>query len=694
MCCIAAITLAATGSTTLAATDALLPQHRTLFLTERFTPTTMRGPLASGERPENLLALRGEREGFQFAVRNDTAAPLQLRARIVADASLASERSRGHVDWELLRVATVHLERGSTDMHTGAGEYADPLPPFGVGSAGTLQVAPGRWGGVVVLMAVRTDAVAARHAGTLELYSGSGSSEIVRARQRFSLDVRGRTLLRPGSRGAFTTVMGVEGDAYWLQHPALRRGPAEGYPVHADRMAQLAGLLSFLDSRGVTPRNMPFAEPAASGLYTCSFDSPGSPPPYRFRDQLAYRYLQPRRSIDAQVHQFRTRVLPSTTSGCNQDRSGDEFTGTRDPRRTRAVKQDDLLAPSFRRFVERVAATWRSSGWFGAATYVFNPFDEPSDTTAAQRRTMSTQVPLANVLLHRAVRGKAKVAITSWPRDSRSHRICRTVRGGGRRCSTLSGDAHSNRRLWDGRGLDDVDVWIAPFSRLFGRTTPGSLRPYRVAGRRAREYSNRLAAIRKARSSRETWAYNFFTATRTMPQLSIDAPGTDARIQYWLLARDGHTGLYVSNSMLGWGSVTRRLPNGLRRKGNPWDGATYFQHARFGFAAGWGTLVYPGYRPQLGLFGERARTGTDVRPVTSLRMEGMRDGQEDADLVAMYRARFGASATNAQLRSIFPGRYRTLPRTLGNVVMPYWSRERLAQRLETRRRTMIRRLST
>lgn len=40
-----------------------------------------------------------------------------------------------------------------------------------------------------------------------------------------------------------------------------------------------------------------------------------------------------------------------------------------------------------------------------------------------------------------------------------------------------------------------------------------------------------------------------------------------------------------------------------------------------------------------------------------------------------------------------PGRYRTLPKSVGNVVTPVWSNANLAQRREVRRRAMISRLS-
>lgn len=683
-------TLLAASAPAAAAADAFAGPTRSLFLSERFTPTGVRPPLTRGPQPHQLVALRGEREGFQLALRNDTGGSLALRARILPDAALAREQASGRIDAELLRVLTVHVPRGSTGMGTSGGAYADPMPPFGTGTAGSLQVPAGQWGAVSVLLAVRTDATAARYAGTLELYTGTGAGERVRARQPFTLTVRPRTLLRPGARHAFNMVLGVEGETYWLQHSAMRNGRSAGYPSSGDRMLQLDGLLSFFDSRGATPIQFPFATPDGSGRYGCVYDAPGDAPARSFREHLS-RYFARLRELDRETRQFRARVIPTRSSNCNQDDTRDDFHGTVDHLRTPSVKQDDSLDPGFTGFVDRVDEAWRAAGWYGPRTYAFNPFDEPGDATAAQRRTMNTQVPAANVAIRRAVQGRARIALTSWPRQAGLRRVCRTV-SGTRRCTRFDGEQYGNRRLWDGRGADDVDVWVAPLSRMHGRVPTAAI-PSWARQLRTREYADRLAAVRRQGPTKETWGYNFFTATRTMPQLSIDAPGTDARLHGWLLARDGHTGLFVSNSMMGWGTEVRRLDNGLRRKGNPWDEATYFQHRNFGYAAGWGTFVYPGYRPELGLASEEQRNTAGARPVTSLRMEGLRDAQEDANLVAMYRARFGAAATNAQLRRIFPGGSRRVHRKLGNVVLPTWSNANLAQRLEARRRAMIMRLS-
>lgn len=673
------------------AADALMPETRTLFMTERFTPTSMRAPLAGAIQPHDVVTLRGEHEGFQFAIRNSTGAPLSLTARLTGDPALEAERASGGIHLAALRVRMVDLPRGSTGMGTAGGRYADALPPFGSGAPGRLSIEPGAWGGVAVLARVRTDARAGSYAGTLELVSGSGRSELVHARQAFTLSVRGSTLLQAGAPGAFTTVMDVEGESYWLQHEAMRNGPSR-YPTWPDRMAQVTGLMSFLDSRGITPATMRFGAPSTTGSYTCAYDPPGEVGRYAFRSQLTQRYFDQAREIDPGTARFSTRVAPNRTTGCNPDRATDDFHATYDRARTPGVKQDDVLHPRAASFFARVSGAWRSNSWFGRRTYTFNPFDEPGDATAAQRATMRTQVPAANVALHRAYGSRAKVALTSWPRDSRSRRICRPY-GTGVRCTTMSGDQFSNRAMWDGRGADDVDVWVAPISRLFGRTTPSTLRAYGAAARRDREYANRLAGIRRAKSGRETWAYNFFTASRVMPQLTIDAPGTDARLQYWLLARDGHTGLYVSNLMLGWGATVQRLPNGLRRKGDPYAEASYFQHRQYGYAAGWGTFIYPGYNPGIGLVGEDARNSVRARPASSLRLEAMRDGQEDANLAAMYRTRFGNAALQAQMRAIFPGAVRALPASLGNVVIPSWSNRNLSQRLEARRRAMIDRLA-
>lgn len=666
---------------------ALLPTH-TLLLTERFTKNAgpVGGQAGGPDTTRSLVTMLGEREGFQVAVRNNSQQALNVVARINADKSL--EGAAGTVDVELLRVGFVNVPVPSTKLGTKAGEYADPLPPLAssdTGEPNLMTIQPGEWAGVVALARVRTTASAGTYTGAVEIISGQD----VVARQPFSIDVRGVRLMQDGDPGSFTTTANVEGEAYWLQHKDMRNRVGTNF---ADRMAQLGGLISFLESRGITPLEMPFGNPSKSGAYSCSFQSKGVPSQSFFR-QLVGRYYAGTSDIDPTRSKFGVRFAPHRTAGCDLDKRTQYFEPTLPA--GSSAKQDDRFNPAASKFYKNVRSAWNSGNLWGKRTYVKHAFDEPSGSKAAYRRTMDREVPKATIAAHKAFGKSAKVIIADWPRDSRSSKTCRKF-GSGQRCTNLSGDEWSNKKQWDGKGADDPDAWMVPFSRLYGRTTsPKLARDYKV--NREQDYARRLASIRKLKGGRETWAYNFYTADRRMPQLSIDAPGTDARLQYWMLARDGHTGLYVSNVMIGWASAPQYYPNTrLLRKGDPYEQALYFQHGTYGSAAGWGTFIYPGYVPSLGLDGEQSRNSEQSYPVSSLRLEGMRDGAEDANLQSMYRKAKGEAAYKNLMQSIFPGRYIPLTgNKLGNVVTLYYDNENdLAGRMEAARRAMIDGLSS
>lgn len=664
---------------------AMLPTQ-TLHLTERFTAGGPSGGQAGGPgTSRDLIALRGEREGFQVAVQNTTGGALRLDARVIPDNGLAA--AAGTIDFELLRVGFVRVPQGSTRLGTSGGDYADPLPPLrpDSGAAGLLQLGAGEWGGVAIIARIRTNAPVGAFGGNVELFAG----DTVLARQPFTLDVRNATLLQGGDRGAFVTSTQVEGEAYWLQHPDMRDRP-RGSSLWPSRMAQMGGLGKFLDDRGLAPVEMPFGNPSGAGTYSCSLDMRGIGR-QTFLSQLLDRYFAGSNDVDPGRGTFRTRFAPAATAGCDPDKRTDHFEGTV-PAGTGA-KQDDRFNPAAPAYWSRIRSAWDSNGLWTPRTYVKHPFDEPSATTAAYRRTMDVEVPKATVALRRAFGSKAKIVLADWPRDNRMTRKCRRF-GTGQRCTNLSGDEYTNRKQWDGMGADDPHVWMVPFSRMYGRTTPSTVaRDYRV--NRDRDYANRLNQIKKLRGGREIWAYNFYTADRRMPQLTIDAPGTDARLQYWMLAREGHHGLYFSNLMAGWGQNVQLQPGtNVRRKGNPYDEATYFKHSVYGVAAGWGTFIYPGYRPELGLVGEDARNSERAQPVTSLRLEGIRDGNEDANLHAMYRRAKGEAAYQALVRGVFPGSYQPLTgNTLGNVMMIRYSNAGLADRMDSVRRQMIQELT-
>ncbi|MCW2956918.1 MAG: hypothetical protein JWO69_1787 [Thermoleophilia bacterium] len=676
-------------------------ETRTLFMSERFSPTAGpdRAALTGAVVPERIVALRGEREGFQFAIKNPTGSNLNLSARVLPDAALAAAQPAGAISFEILRAAFANVSTPSSSLDKKAaprGMYQDALPPLRNDTAGgQLAIPGGQWGGIALLAAVRTNATPGTYGGTIELYDAR--SQDVYGRQAFTLDVRTPQLLQTGEKGSFKTVMHVEGDAYWLQHEAMRRGvkgTTGGFPTDPDRMLQLQGLMSFLDSRGISLNEQPFGGPSASGSYSCDYtSSAGTVPRFGFLEQTAQRYFGVERDIAPGTLQFPARMFPAATAGCASASGSftNDFDGKIDKYRTPTIKQDDVLDPKAGAFWRSVASTWKARSMFGTNTYVKNPFDEPSNTgknaTDTKRRTAQyvNEVPKANKLLHAALKGtNTKVVLSDWPRDNKKKRVCRPGS-----CATISGDGFSNRKMWDGRGTDDVDVWVAPFSRLFGRPVhPRIKKSYKINN--DREYADRLTKIKRLKGGREVWAYNFYTANSRQPQLTIDAPSTDARMNYWLLAREGHTGLYVSNTMLGWGTKVDRNPGGTQRKGNPWSGVNYFRHANYGVAAGWGTFIYPGYNPDLGLSTEADRNTASTRPVTTLRLEGMRDGQEDANLVQMYRTKFGNAKVQQLMKPIFPGTYVTLPSKLGQVVTPAYSNNTsLAQRMETQRRAMI-----
>ncbi|MBC7460434.1 MAG: DUF4091 domain-containing protein [Thermoleophilia bacterium] len=661
--------------------DALV-EGRTLFETERFTPVG--GPSnarVGATLPEDVYALAGETEAFQFVIHNTSAATLEL------DGSIAGLPAG--VTGTLLRVASVNIPDGSSNYGTAGGTYTDPLPPLrATSSAGALSIPAGAWGGVLVSFNISAGAAAGDTPGTVELFANRGKT--VYGRSGFTLHVRrasGNPLLQAGATGSFMTTLGVEANQYWLGHTAMRNGADKRFPGNvspADRTAQLAGLYAFLNEHGITPLDLGAAGVDGAGNGTCSLNGTS------FFDQA--------RTYFANGALF-SRWMPYRSTGCDIDSGADDFTAVTDPKHTASLKQDDALDARAPGFWSNVSKAWSANGLFTTRTYVKNPFDEPSDATAAQRVQMNVELPKSNIALHKAVGTKAKIVLAGWPRDERRLKACKKV-GKKTPCRVYEQDLYGNRKLWDGKGADDVDVWMVPFSRMFGRVTSPWMKSFKTGGtkiNRDREYINRLAAIRAKHRGGETWGYSFYTADKNTMQTTIDAPGTDARLQYLLAAREGLTGLYISNLLMGWGNpdTATKLDAVHYKNGDPYTQTPYFKHPVYGTAAGWGTYIYPGYSPQYGLTTETDRNSAAGRPVSSLRLEAMRDGQEDANLAIMYRNRFGQKKLEAQLAALFPNKpYRQQTRSLGQVVFPTYSNVDMAARMETVRRAMINELSS
>ncbi|GAC1537876.1 MAG: hypothetical protein NVS2B9_04300 [Myxococcales bacterium] len=136
------------------------------------------------------------------------------------------------------------------------------------------------------------------------------------------------------------------------------------------------------------------------------------------------------------------------------------------------------------------------------------------------------------------------------------------------------------------------------------------------------------------------------------PTLQVDADGSRYRSQQWLSFTYGISGIYYYETMQAAAK-------------NPW-----VNNDQFG-AHGDGSLFYPGTPNRIG--------GRTEIPIESLRMKGIRDGEQDYELLVLaQRAGHGAEARRIAL-SVFPRAFQgqATPQQIA------WAREQLA-RLITR----------
>ena len=107
------------------------------------------------------------------------------------------------------------------------------------------------------------------------------------------------------------------------------------------------------------------------------------------------------------------------------------------------------------------------------------------------------------------------------------------------------------------------------------------------------------------------------------PNLFVDYPGIDARVVGWLSWKAG-VGGFEYWSVSSWGENPKRLAKGyLDEIESDWQANT------FGNYNGDGYLTYP---------------GPESRPLSSIRLENLRDGFEDWELLAMLKERGGGRA--------------------------------------------------
>jgi hypothetical protein len=165
-----------------------------------------------------------------------------------------------------------------------------------------------------------------------------------------------------------------------------------------------------------------------------------------------------------------------------------------------------------------------------------------------------------------------------------------------------------NSFLWNG-GADDVDVWVVLANRYYGEYTVP--RQSRAGHSRAREKLKLIDAVRARGKS--VWTY-------TYPHLGT--PGFDASEP-----------LYDPRLFFLWGALenVRGVLYG--------EGTTNYQGDPFQSVAHDGAfvLLYPG----------------KSEPIPSARLEQIRDGIEDSDILSIVRQKHGAAAVRTILSHLF-----------------------------------------
>ena len=146
--------------------------------------------------------------------------------------------------------------------------------------------------------------------------------------------------------------------------------------------------------------------------------------------------------------------------------------------------------------------------------------------------------------------------------------------------------------------FDDVDIWGVRYFYFFGRVP--ALRREQAAGK-------------------QVWWYPYYNGrVAKLPNFVIEKPNTDQRVWGWLMEQWDVDGL-INWAVNRW--VNAATGSGYR---DPYqDPLTWSTVNRQ--ANGDSSLIYPGYYPAYGL------TDPYAPPVSSLRLEALRDGLEDRE---------------------------------------------------------------
>ena len=171
----------------------------------------------------------------------------------------------------------------------------------------------------------------------------------------------------------------------------------------------------------------------------------------------------------------------------------------------------------------------------------------------------------------------------------------------------------ANRSLWDG-GSDDVDVWAVLESRYYGEyTTP--VQQLRGENRGTMFLRDINAARRRGK---QIWTYTYEAKSHRTPGFAATEPVADPRMFVEWAALEGITGLLRGQGMTSYTLSTNPLVQNDRADGDY-------------------VLVYPG------------RNG----PIASARLEELREGIEDWEILNAVRQKHGSRAVVQLLSGLF-----------------------------------------
>ena len=160
-------------------------------------------------------------------------------------------------------------------------------------------------------------------------------------------------------------------------------------------------------------------------------------------------------------------------------------------------------------------------------------------------------------------------------------------------------------------------------------------------------FFGRVPALRQQKAAgKEVWWYTYANGqVAQIPNYVIEKPNTDQRVWGWLMQKWNVDGL------MNWGLNEWFQPKSPSQYRDPYqDTLSYWRVAK---ANGDCSLIYPGYYPRYGLDDPYAA------PVSSLRLEALRDGLEDREYLILAQKLGGGALVASEMRTITTGPDKT-----------------------------------